>query len=108
MQLDPLAQATADGIVRQADALLDVEPITRTLQGRRLLGQSRSCVKRVLTLAMAYHLTGDQKYAARGEKEMLAVAAFTDWNPSHFLDVAEMTFALAIGYDWLFHETQRR
>ena len=104
VQLDPLAQATADGIVRQADALLDVEPITRTLQGRRLLGQSRRCVKRVLTLAMAYHLTGDQKYAARGEKEMLAVAAFTDWNPSHFLDVAEMTFALAIGYDWLFHE----
>jgi hypothetical protein len=30
------------------------------------------------------------------------VAAFTDWNPSHFLDVAEMTFAMAVGYDWLF------
>ena len=35
---------------------------------------------------------------------MLAVAGFTDWNPSHFLDVAEMTFALAIGYDWLYHQ----
>ena len=32
---------------------------------------------------------------------MLAAAAFTDWNPSHFLDVAEMTAALAIGVDWL-------
>ena len=35
---------------------------------------------------------------------MLAVAAFSDWNPSHFLDVAEMTFAMAVGYDWLFHQ----
>ena len=31
---------------------------------------------------------------------MLTAARFEDWNPSHFLDVAEMTFALAIGYDW--------
>jgi hypothetical protein len=27
-----------------------------------------------------------------------------DWNPSHFLDTAEMTHALAIAYDWLYHE----
>jgi hypothetical protein len=33
---------------------------------------------------------------------MLTAAAFPDWNPSHFLDVAEMTLALAVGYDWLF------
>lgn len=33
---------------------------------------------------------------------MLAVAAFPDWNPSHSLDVGEMTAALALGYDWLF------
>lgn len=35
---------------------------------------------------------------------MLAAAAFADWNPSHFLDVAEMTAALGIGYDWLYEE----
>ena len=32
----------------------------------------------------------------------MAVSAFPDWNPSHFLDVAEMTNACAIGYDWLY------
>ena len=37
---------------------------------------------------------------------MLAVARFTDWNPSHFLDVAEMTTGMAIGYDWLFSNLQ--
>jgi hypothetical protein len=33
---------------------------------------------------------------------MKAAAAMSDWNPSHFLDTAEMTMALAVGYDWLY------
>jgi len=98
---DPMRRSTADAVVRQAGLLLDIPPITRTLQGRRLLGQSRRCVQRVVTLAMAYQLTEEVRYARRAEREMLAAARFQDWNPSHFLDVAEMTFALAIGYDWL-------
>jgi hypothetical protein len=98
---DPLRRLLANTVIRQADLMLDVDPITRTVQGRRLLGQSRTCVQRVITLSMAFHLTEDPRYARRAEKEMLAAAQFEDWNPSHFLDVAEMTFALAIGYDWL-------
>lgn len=49
-----------------------------------------------------YLMTDDEIYAKRAEEEMLAAAAFEDWNPSHFLDVGEMTAALAIGYDWLY------
>lgn len=97
----PWRKRIADVVIRQADLLLEVPPITRTLEGRRLLGQSRRCVQRVTTLAMAYQLTRQGRYAQRAEQEMLAAARFEDWNPSHFLDVAEMTFALAIGYDWL-------
>jgi hypothetical protein len=99
---DPLRQSLARAVVEQAIAMEKVAPITREQQGRRLLGQSRRCVQRVVTLAMAYHLTGDLRHVRRCEKEMLTAAGFTDWNPSHFLDVAEMTFALAIGYDWLY------
>ena len=77
----------------------DIPPIEHKLQGRRLLGESRRGVKRMVLLAMAYHLTGDRKHATRCEREMLAVAEFRDWNPSHFLDVAEMTFGMAVGYD---------
>ena len=101
---DPLRRAAADAVVRQAEQMRDAAPVTRKLQGRRLLGVSRTCVKRVLTLAMAYHLTGDGKHAVRCKQEMLAAARFSDWNPSHFLDVAEMTFALAVGYDWLYDQ----
>jgi len=99
---DPVRQALARAVVREADLIEDLPPITRQLEGRRLLGQSRRCVKRVVVLAMAYHLTGDVRYVRRCQQEMLAAARFTDFNPSHFLDVAEMTFALAIGYDWLY------
>jgi len=38
---------------------------------------------------------------------MLAISQFSDWNPSHFLDVAEMTMAMAIGYDWLYNNMSR-
>lgn len=101
---DPLAGMVAQAIVREAASLEREEPVRRELQGRRLLGVSRQAVGRVLTLATAYHLTGDRQHADRCEREMLAAARFTDWNPSHFLDVGEMTFALAIGYDWLFDQ----
>ena len=47
-------------------------------------------------------MTSEKKYLNRAVKEMLAVSAFSDWNPSHFLDVAEMTMAVSIGYDWLY------
>ena len=101
---DPLSQAIADAVVREADVILTQSPIKRELQGRRLLGKSRTCVQRVVTLSMSYHLTNDEKYVRRCNEEMLAAARFRDWNPTHFLDVAEMTFALAVGYDWLFDQ----
>ncbi len=104
LDADPLRRALADGVIREARLLRDVDPIERRLQGRRLLGESRRAVKRVVTLAMAYHLTEDTEFAERARQEMLAAARFSDWNPSHFLDVAEMTFALAIGYDWLYDQ----
>jgi hypothetical protein len=89
-------------VITYADALASVPPIQRELTGRRLLGESRRFLARMLNLSMAYQLTLDEKYVDRGKQEMLAVAAFSDWNPSHFLDVAEMTLAMAIGYDWMF------
>ncbi len=101
---DPTRRMLARAVVEQAEELLRVEPIVRTLEGRRLLDKSRRCVKRVLVLATAFHLTGDARFAKRCEKEMVTAADFEDWNPSHFLDVGEMTLALAIGYDWLYDQ----
>ena len=89
-------------ILAECNKLMDTPPVERIKIGRRLLDKSRECVRRVFQLSYAYRTTKDEKYLRRSEKEMLAVAAFEDWNPMHFLDVAEMTMAVAIGYDWLY------
>lgn len=99
---DPLRAQLHSRIIALAEAELDTEPIRRVLVGPRLLRQSRTCIARVLNCAMAFRLTGDHRFFTRAKKELFAAAAFEDWNPSHFLDVAEMSFAFAIGYDWLY------
>ncbi|KKI93255.1 hypothetical protein WQ54_05315 [Bacillus sp. SA1-12] len=73
--------------------------------GKRLLPISKKVLKRTISLAMMYRLTGDYRYAKRAWKELSTVTddkQFPNWNPTHFLDTAEMTTAVAIGYDWLY------
>lgn len=100
--LDPIALQLHQTIVAEADHLLAAAPVERIKTGRRLLWVSREALRRIFFLSYSYRLTHDAKYAARAERELLAVAAFSDWNPSHFLDVSEMTMAMAIGYDWVY------
>ncbi|MAT71026.1 MAG: hypothetical protein CMJ58_16050 [Planctomycetaceae bacterium] len=100
-QGDPLLAQVAETVIDHGNRLLVRPPVERVMTGRRLLHVSRECSSRTLTLSMAFHLTEDPRYVQRCQDEMLAAARFTDWNPSHFLDTAEMTLALAIGYDWL-------
>ncbi len=90
-------------ILKECNKILGKSLLERKMIGRRLLGTSRECLKRVFYLSYAFRMTDDDRFLAKAKAEMLAAAAFSDWNPSHFLDVAEMTMALAIGYDWLYH-----
>jgi hypothetical protein len=98
----PRAKEVYAKVRAEAEKLLDAKPVEYELIGPRLLHVSRRAVGRVYTLATVYRLEGDERFARRAIKEMLAVAAFKDWHPSHFLDTAEMTHAMAVGYDWLY------
>lgn len=104
IESDPMMKGFYEGLLEKAQNELDSKPLERKLTGRRLLGVSRDCLRRVLLWSTAYRLNGDQRFLHRTEQEMLAAASFSDWNPNHFLDVAEMTAALAIGYDWLYND----
>ena len=99
---DPIARVWHRTLQVEADKMLDMPPVERGPSGPHILEKSRIVVDRVSTLAGLYHIYGYPHFAERARMELLAVAAFPDWNPSHFLDVAEMTNAVAIGYDWLF------
>jgi hypothetical protein len=90
-------------IIKESDELLTKPDLKYKKNGKRLLDVSRESFRRIFFLSYSYRLTGDEKYAKRAEKEMLTVCSFSDWNPSHFLDVAEMTMGVSIGYDWTYN-----
>ena len=95
-------KATHQFIIAESDKLTGKPPVERVLIGRRLLDKSREALRRVFFLSYSWRMTSETRYLERAEKELLAVSSFSDWNPSHFLDVAEMTMAVSIGYDWLY------
>ncbi len=87
-----------------AEKIRPQPPLAYTIGGAEhtLLDVSRKVEGRVGLLAGLYRLNGDRRLAARAREEMLAAAKFPAWYPKHFLDTAEMTAALGIGYDWLY------
>ncbi|MBS1567637.1 MAG: heparinase II/III family protein, partial [Bacteroidetes bacterium] len=97
------AKVHAD-ILAECDEMLNPPPAERVLVGRRMLGKSRESLRRIFFLSYAWRMTHKKVYLKRCEEELLAVSGFTDWNPDHFLDVAEMTMAVSVGYDWLYND----
>jgi hypothetical protein len=105
LKTDDAFAAAARKLIGEADKVCTEQPSQYEIpDGKRLLATSRRVLARVQALAIAYHLTLDRKYVERAWDELDAAAKFKDWNPSHFLDTAEMTNAFALGYDWLYHQ----
>lgn len=99
----PVMQDLRDRLVEQADMLLGKPPAEPDFSARfNILGTCRTYLRRIYTLAGAHLLTDDERYGRRCVKEMMRGAAFPHWDPFHFLDTAEMSHAMAIGYDWLY------
>lgn len=102
---DPKVAPVYEALRKKADALLDQPAAKYEIRdGKRLLYVSREVKDHVLTLGLLYRLTGEKKYAERLWREVDAVAHFPNWNTKHFLDTAEMSFAVAIAYDWLYDD----
>ena len=101
------AKTWAQNAINSANGLLTTPPVVYAPDVRSvILGDSRKVVDRMYKLGLAWQLTGDPQYAERAWTELSTVAdntLFPNWNPSHFLDTAEMTHGCAIGYDWFYH-----
>ena len=81
--------------------ILQKPVLTRNVVGRRLLGTSREMLSRMTTLSMVYRIDTEPAVLKKINDELVAVCNFTNWNPSHFLDVAEMSMAVAFAVDWV-------
>ena len=91
-----------EALQRIGEKLLTAPVAQYKLVGPRLLYESRKALTTISTLAGLYRLSGDRRYADRAIVELRAICAFPSWHPPHFLDVAEMTNAAGLGYDWLY------
>ena len=103
LRSDPIAVRWMKHVTQRGDVMLD-EPVAvhELRDGQRLLYVSREVLDRSRTLAMLYRMTNDRRYLDRLWADMEAVANFPHWNPAHFLDVGEMSLAVAIAYDWCY------
>lgn len=100
LKSDPVVQNMYRAIQLNAAEIQQKPFLERIKTGRRLLSVSREMLYRVNMLGMVYRVDKDPKILERINGEVIAVCNFSDWNPSHYLDVAEMAMAVAIAIDW--------
>ncbi|SPO20401.1 uncharacterized protein UTRI_00798_B [Ustilago trichophora] len=81
--------------------------------GSGILDVSRDIQQRVKAWAYAYKMSNNTQFKDRLYRELNNAAGNTPtffgqngtrWNAAHFLDVAEMTSAFAMAYDWLYND----
>ena len=100
LKTDPVVKNMYQAIKLQAAEVQKEPLLERVVVGRRLLSTSREMLYRMNMLGMVYHIEKDPVVLNRINDEVVAVCNFSDWNPSHYLDVAEMSMAVAIALDW--------
>ncbi len=98
---DALRSELNKHIIATAEYILHAPPLRKPDESDSR-EQERYAVYDILTCAMAYRISGDERFFARAKGDLLTIAAFPDWNPQSFLSIGEMSFAVAIGYDWLY------
>ncbi|KAG6911560.1 hypothetical protein DXG01_011862 [Tephrocybe rancida] len=115
IKADPYLKGWNDTIFGNATVYYAAQPVKYNLDGDSgILDNAREIKMRIKAFAYAYRMTNDTKWVDRTWAELQnAVGKGTSpfgvpgtpdqlWNPTHFLDTAELTAAFAIAYDWLY------
>ncbi len=105
LKSDPMVQNIYQTIKYNAEGLMKRELITLDIPDnpnsqKNQLGISRDFLFRVNMLAMVYRMEKDRRMLERLNDEVIAACNFPTWNPKHFLDVGEMSLAIALALDW--------
>jgi len=100
LKSDEVVKNMYEAIKLNATEIQQQPLLERKMEGRRLLGISREMLYRMNILGMVYRIDKDRQVLNRINDEVVSVCNFSDWNPSHYLDVAEMSLAVALAVDW--------
>lgn len=112
---DPYMASWNNSIFGNASTYNALPPVAYYLDGGNgILDVARQIKQRVKAFSYVYRMTNDTKWVDRTWTELQNAAGnltggwgpdnSTKWNPSHFLDTAELTAAYAIAYDWLYDQ----
>jgi hypothetical protein len=101
LRSDPYVKSLYGSIKLRTDEILKKPTLTRIMTGKRLLAVSFEFSERACALGMVYRIEKDPAILKRIDDELKAVCTFSDWNKSHFLDVAVMSLGVAIAIDWV-------
>ena len=100
LKTDPVLQNMFESLRLNSKEIQKQPLLVRKKIGRRLLSVSREMLYRMNVLGMVYRIEKKKEILNRINNEVIAVCNFSDWNPSHYLDVAEMSMAVALAIDW--------
>lgn len=102
IETDKTMKKWYEKIHRHAKAILKDELSVYELEnGKRLISKIHG---QIPTLAFVYRMEKDQLYLDKAWQILNTASQFQDWNPSHFLNTAMITYGFAIGYDWLYED----
>ena len=105
MKSDRVLQNIYQSIKYNAGMVLEKDLITVKIPDnarsqRNQLRISRDFLWRINMLATVYRIEKDPEILQRINDEVVAACNFPTWNPKHFLDVGEMSLAIAFALDW--------
>jgi hypothetical protein len=101
IKTDPVLKNYFAALKLHAYKILDSSLIERKMIGKRMLATSRELLYRMTVLSMVYRMEKEPVLLKRINSELISACNFSDWHPSHALDVAEFALAVAIPVDWV-------
>lgn len=100
LKTNQVLQNMYEAVKENAQQIVEEPLLKHKKIGKRLLAVSREMLYRMNVLGILYVIDEDPLVLKRINEEVVDVCNFKDWNPSHFLDVAEMSMAVSIAVDW--------
>ena len=97
------------GLVTDSQSSLDEMPYYTTgtnnfgydIGGRQ--GASGTHTLNIASLAYAYQITRDVKYAQLALDYAVAISSWEHWGAGHFLNAADAAYGMALAYDWCYN-----
>ncbi|MBQ4629722.1 MAG: discoidin domain-containing protein [Clostridia bacterium] len=90
------------GVKKKAEKHLTTEPVPRGEPNGIGIARGFSAWEIVSECAFVYLMEGDERFAQRAYKEVEYFATLESFGEKQFIDIAQIVFAAALCYDWLY------